>query len=79
MNSEKTNINSSDARIPEFNSKIPKTEESNKEGKDFEPIITKKAEFLPKTKSTAVRAKQTELKLGQLLNSESRSTVVANK
>ena len=79
MNSEKTNINSSDARIPEFNSKIPKTEESNKEGKDFEPIITKKAEFLPKTKSTAVRAKQTDLKLGQLLNSESRSTVVANK
>ena len=79
MNSEKTNINSSDARIPEFSSKIPKTEEHNKEGKDFEPIITKKAEFLPKTKSTAVRAKQTELKLGQLLNSESRSIVVANK
>ena len=57
MNSEKPNINSSDARNPELNSKIPKTEESKKEDKVFEPIITKKAEYLPKTKSTAVRAK----------------------
>ena len=58
MNSEKPNINSSGATNPELNSRIPMTEEIKKQNSVLEPIITKKAEFLPKTKSTAVRAKQ---------------------